>query len=789
MYIGLLNDRIACGDIAVFKRDSRIAPALTADGNPFQGETLSVSWKELLDGGVDMVIRCPEGVYLSAMTIRLGGDDAPAWMDKAGSVTRIAAYTAGKQQLLSEYRAETGRTITEKLIPLTLDVQTGEIVIEVSVNFSDVTIDQIDLYGAELSGIQIFPTPDKIREQPGSLPVAALTGWQSVGEAGKFAAQLIGEKAGIALTECTTGNLRFASDAAVPENGYRLSVCKNGVDIAASDRRGFVMGAETLVKLIDGDKIPCCEIEDAPAVPFRGAHLYLPSVQQMPYARNLVKHLLSPMGYNAVIIEIGGVMEFKSHPEINAGWKNAVEKQRAGVWPALPHGDLADGSIVPQAEVAAFCDYIRSFGIDAIPEIQSLGHVQYLTIAHPELAERVGEMEEVTDDRAADIPPDAFYPHCYCPSSEAAYRVMFELIEEILAVVKPQRYVHMGHDEVYQIGVCPVCREKDPAQLYAQDVQRYYDYLKARGLQMMIWADMLQPDSGYRTVPAIDLLPRDILMLDFIWYFHPGKDIEDNLLKKGYPVVMGNMYSSHYPRFEARRRKEGMRGAQISAWVSTSERAMAKEGKLYDMLYSSEMMWSDGYRGELRVIYDRSVREYIHALRPLLTGRTYPSMQPGSRTKTLYEAAITLPPVDFEPEFSLEMDEKCGSLIFEHAASRHLTRIPWIELDEIGWYEIGYEDGTVGCVPIEYGGNICHWARRYGQPLPHMYYRHTGYVGTWFADGVQERLPDGQIDTFYRYEWINPQPDKAIRRITLRRNREFPTGVMVRKIEANSVCV
>ena len=45
--------------------------------------------------------------------------------------------------------------------------------------------------------------------------------------------------------------------------------------------------------------------------------------------------------------------------------------------------------------------------------------------------------------------------------------IIFDLIDEIVEVVKPARYVHMGHDEVYVIGVCERCRNRSPADLRA----------------------------------------------------------------------------------------------------------------------------------------------------------------------------------------------------------------------------------------------------------------------------------------------------------------------------------
>ena len=168
----------------------------------------------------------------------------------------------------------------------------------------------------------------------------------------------------------------------------------------------------------------------------------------------------------------------------------------------------------------------------------------------------------------------------YCPSNKKSYEIIYDIIDEIVEVVKPERYVHMGHDEIYQIGLCPRCKGKDHAELYAKHVNRMYDYLKKKGLGMMIWSDMLQPTERYLTPSSIEKIPKDIIMLDFIWYFHFDIDMEDHILPYGFNVIIGiigNMYSSHYPRFESRIAKKGMIGGEVSTWCRFDEYNLAKK--------------------------------------------------------------------------------------------------------------------------------------------------------------------------------------------------------------------
>ena len=60
----------------------------------------------------------------------------------------------------------------------------------------------------------------------------------------------------------------------------------------------------------------------------------------------------------------------------------------------FPHGSMvAGGELLEKDEVRDFVEYVKDFGIEVIPEIQSWGHVQYITYAYPEIAELAEELE------------------------------------------------------------------------------------------------------------------------------------------------------------------------------------------------------------------------------------------------------------------------------------------------------------------------------------------------------------------------------------------------------------
>jgi hypothetical protein len=104
-----------------------------------------------------------------------------------------------------------------------------------------------------------------------------------------------------------------------------------------------------------------------------------------------------------------------------------------------------------------------------------------------------------------------------------------------------------------------------------------------------------------------------------------------------------------------------------------------------------------------------------------------------------------------------------------------ITRIPWIQLRTVGCYEVEYADGTAESVMLTYGGNISHWNRRQNEPFRGGYYRHNGYSSTYFVDAAESKGVCGENISVYRYEWLNPKPETAIRSIRLRQYEDQPT--------------
>lgn len=777
MYIGVLNEKYTSIQTKYYKKNLKKVPKAEMDGNPFLGEPLQIKFDELTSNGIDLFVNLSEAYYVNNVVIYFGEKSAPHG---------IALFDSKKEKCYSEHRAETGENITKKVVPLSAECELKDFVIEFDSDFSNVFIDKIEIYGADFEGEKLLPVPAEFVKKDGEIPVELLSTASFATEDGEAAYCIFSEKLerlfGVDCQPDESGFVRFLYDEKEKKNGYSLCIEADHATVSASDRKGLVQGAETLIKLARDGKVPLCRITDAPFCEFRGVHLFLPAEEQMDFTKRLIRDILSPMGYNFIIMQFSAAMELEKHPEINESFLDVIQKMKSGEWPTFPHNSVGGGKLVSKDSVRDLVAYSREFGIEIVPEIQSLGHVQYITLSHPEIAEIPDvEENEVIDERVADVRPKTFYKHSACPSNPKTYEILFDICDEIIDVVQPKEYVHMGHDEVYEIGVCPICKTKDPAELLANDLNLIHDYLAKKGLKMMIWADMLQNCTKYLTSPAIHKIPKDILMLDFIWYFHLNKDIENFLLENGFEVLFGNMYSSHFPRYESRIRKDHVRGGQLSGWVKTAEYELGREGKLYDFIYTGLMLWSEQYSSYNRFAYDRIISEMIPEIRANIRDEASPFYDAETK-KTVIKDATVLSTKAMPDQTSFAVDGAYTSLVFRHASSDFLRRICWVANEKIASYKVCYEDGTTEEIPLCYGDNICHWDRRQNEPFAAKYYRHNGYCATWFVDSERVETDLGKEGTVYTYEWINPSPEKVIKNVVLELTPDVDSGVLVHQI-------
>ncbi len=391
------------------------------------------------------------------------------------------------------------------------------------------------------------------------------------------------------------------------EEAFRIESSPEEVTVSSAGERGLLYGGQTLLQKMESS-FECGVLEESPLCPVRGVKLFLPSpdAEGMAHFKGLVD-LMSRFRYNFLLLETGGAMEYRRHPEINEGWieyckvMNEYSGKAREITDAYPwcknsiHSTNGGGRVVSRGQIQELLDYCRERCIEVVPELPSLSHCDYLLTRHPELSER------------AEDP----WPDTACPNHPDYYPLLFDLIDETLELFRPSR-MHLGHDEYCTMGVCPRCRNIPPPQIYADDIRRCRDYLHSRNVKMMIWGEKLlparfsdgtpiggsaqkvwhHPDSPHTvpaTWPAIDLIPQDIEIMH--WYWSIDRALENEFTARQMPMVFGNFDGAGIPDWKTRSKAPNFLGSCCSNWGTTDPITLQRNGILFEIAFTHALHW------------------------------------------------------------------------------------------------------------------------------------------------------------------------------------------------------
>ncbi len=784
MHIGLLNDYITKKEYTHGGVNVPLPNTDSLDGRDIW------AWNKIYDTLLDVNFELENECFIGAVTADIISE----------SIAEVWVVVDGKAS--GKYVANNPFEATGK-ITINVGAIGKKVTLRIRGDLKEISLGDVEILGSfDDAKPLVFPTPKK---QAAFKGYTKIKDFKYTNDDEHAAAQFLYDRLkeryetplsdkGVTVTFILTDDPEFAGER------YTVRVIDSEIIVTAASRLALMYGADTIMQMSTKRGIHQGLVDDKPDFPMRGFHLGLPSKARFEFTKDLFTYVLIPLRYNFVILEFAGGMRFDSHPIITEKWLEAIENAKAGKQPDMPHsGMVGEHTVLEKDDVRQLVKWARDLGIEIVPEIQSLGHVQFLTYAYPDIAEKDPEKEQKKIDmRDEDMPPHRFYDHCYCPSNPKSYEIMYDLIDEIVEVVQPKEYVHIGHDEVYQLGTCPVCEGKDTAKLFEEDVKKLYNYITKKGYKVMMWSDMLHPRSRHsvKSAACVDKLPKDIIMLDFTWYFHVEDDIETELLEHGYKVGIGNLYSSHFPRYKSRLSREGMIGGQTSPWVTVCESKFADHGKFLDATLVAEMLWNkDGYIAENQSTYVNLIAKYIQPLQR--DGIRHTISRQGYETIAEYKLDcgedIPSPLKELCPdakvcdEFEIKIGAKCNRLVFEHATVYNAHRKPWYSFLPVGNYTVHYADGTTEIQAVRYAAEVLKWNTHYGQIMPHQMYRHHGYVGTWYTDPVLEgKTYDGGDMLVTGLVWNNPNPDKEVVKITYNRDetdycRLIFKGVKVQK--------
>jgi len=284
---------------------------------------------------------------------------------------------------------------------------------------------------------------------------------------------IIGEKSinkGILTLELGTGGFLPKSN-----EGYILTISGGNAKIESQGEAGLFYGCQTLEQLLEdahdfGKMIPACKITDFPALEYRAVHFDLKHhLDHMNYYYQSVNRL-ARYKINAIIVEFEDKLRYQRQPLVGAPQAISIE------------------------EMAALTKYARDRHIEITPLVQGLGHASFI-LKHEEYK----HLRELKNNNWA-----------FCPLNEGTYQVLFDMYRDAIEATPGSRYLHIGGDEIGNIGLCPRCKptadKNGMLSLNLYWLKRVCEFAKENGRIPIFWDDMPLKEAGvYKTTYKKDI--------------------------------------------------------------------------------------------------------------------------------------------------------------------------------------------------------------------------------------------------------------------------------------------
>ena len=579
--------------------------------------------------------------------------------------------------------------------------------------------------------------------------------------------------------------------------GYVIKVTPTKILIAGNDASGVVYGMQTLRQMIrpgrNGLSIREVTVKDHPDIKSRGFYLegggYYADSDDV---KRLIRNTHSFAKANLLICEImWNGFAWKSRPEI------------------------ARSNALPVSALAAVANEARKYGLEFVPVVHAVGRCAEILDSHPEIAENA-DWKKSRYDAAA------------CIRNPLTYQIHFDMLEEIIAATQCKR-LHISHDELKNIGVCPKCSAEDPAELFASSVNTFADWLAARGVKTLIWGDALlenkywvklgvsSANSGGNystkiTHPALDKIRKDIIICDWHYREVDGFPTFKYFTDKGFSVI-GIAWHNNANNAAMVRAVSAHSTPRMLGMLTADYGLLATRLPIFTSLVGPMYSWNTKMEEMKDIGWDPQAVLAASILDPLrpsrrMGARFSPVNMDASGNKPmtgtgawfnfgersdlsfLPEGTVTLFGTPYRigkrcvvvgkedrengvlSRQTIVMNGKAESIIFLHALQVVMPSI-WSRV--CGSYVVKYSDGSSASATIN-SQNICHWLPK--EPRMNPWGEGGGrydYGYTWRSVNAWEGCTkNGEPAGLQAFEWRNPNPDKTIASIEMSAMQNVP---------------
>jgi len=256
-----------------------------------------------------------------------------------------------------------------------------------------------------------------------------------------------------------TVSLIIDKDLKLPSGeAYILEVKAKQVSIKANDQAGLFYGIQTLKQLLEDSRdqqieIPACVITDYPEIPYRAIHIDVKHhLDATRYYYDIIDRLAA-VKVNAVIIEFEDKLRYRKAPLIGSPNSISIE------------------------EFASLSKYAKERFIEISPLVQGLGHASFI-LKHE-------EYKKLRDNPESDWAFDPLNPE--------TYELQFALYEDAMAATPYGKYLHVGGDEVGELGKSELAKKSGmkPLELQMYWLKKVSEFAQQHNRIPIFWDDMV----------------------------------------------------------------------------------------------------------------------------------------------------------------------------------------------------------------------------------------------------------------------------------------------------------
>jgi len=211
----------------------------------------------------------------------------------------------------------------------------------------------------------------------------------------------------------------------------------------------------------------------------------------------------------------------------------------------------------------------KELGLEVIPLVQTFGHMEFV-LKH-------GQFAHLRD--SADM------PESICPCHQQTMTLIGLYIDQVMALHKDVKSLHIGCDEVYHLGECSDCSGQGRTDVFVKHVSTVANYVKNKYPHVesiIIWDDML------RNFMSSEMMPLKDLVVPMVWVY--AEEVYHFM-----PTYNWDRFSEVFPTAWTASAYKGADGPTAS--VPNIQKRLTNNLNWLDVMSNEESKFPNGFQG------------------------------------------------------------------------------------------------------------------------------------------------------------------------------------------------